>query len=130
MFLAMLNDDQQRAFSTLAFRMVAADGSISAEERRAIRRLRAELRVEEAGTDDRDESALATVFDTRRAKYAALLELLGLAHSDREFHLDEQSMVTAVAHEMDVSADELARLDRWVQDYVRHVESALAMMAE
>lgn len=130
MFLAMLNDDQQRAFSALAYRMVAADGSISAEERQAVRRLRSELRVSESGADERDETELARAFDTRRAKYAALLELLGLAHSDREFHLDERSMVTVVAHEMDVAADDLERLDLWVRDYVRHVESALEMMRD
>jgi len=130
MFLAMLNDEQQRAFSALAYRMVAADGSISAEERQAVRRLRSELRVSESGADDRDETELARAFDTRRARYAALLELLGLAHSDREFHLDERSMITAVAHEMEVPADELERLDRWVRDYVRHVESALELMRD
>lgn len=129
MFLSMLDNDQQRAFAVLANRMVAADGTVNVEEREALRRLRAELRVTDSDLEDRDESVLAAVFDSRRAKVVALLELLGLAYSDREFHLDEQSMITAVAHEMAISADDLGRLNRWVQEHVRHIESAFELMA-
>jgi len=130
MFLTMLNDEQKRAFSVLAHRLAAADGKISREEGEALRNMKAELGVADSGLDDRDESDLAAVFNDQRSRVVALLELLGVAHSDHEFQLDERSMVTVVAHEMGFAATDLERFDNWVRGYAAHVEAALAMMAE
>lgn len=130
MFLAMLNGEEKQAFAVLAQRLVSADEVFEAAELRALDILWAEMGIESPEVDRRDESELAAVFETRRSKVVALLELLGLACSDRDFCLDEESMITAVAHEMGLDAAKLARLDRWVSDHVRHLDAALALMAE
>ena len=128
MFLTMLNETEQQAFATLAQRLVAADEVLTSEEVQALDALWREMGFERPVADERDESALAAVFGTRRSRVVALLELLGLAYADRDFSLDEESMITTVAHEMGIDAVDLDRLDRWVEAHVRHLDSALALM--
>lgn len=130
MFLTMLNEAEKRAFAVLAQRLVAADEVLRAEELQALETLWAEMGIGSPPADGRDESELAAAFETRRGRVVALLELLGLAYSDRDFCLDEESMITAVAHEMGLDAAELDRLDRWVADHLRHLDAALELMAE
>jgi len=129
MFLAMLDPEEKQAFAVLAQRLVAADEVFEAAELRALDILWAEMGIESPEVDRRDESELVAVFGSRRSKVVALLELLGLAYADRDFCLDEESMITAVAHEMGLDAAELARLDRWVSDHRRHLDAALELMA-
>jgi hypothetical protein len=130
MFLAMLDPEEKQAFAVLAQRLVAADEVFEAAELRTLDVLWAEMGIECPDVDRRDESELAAIFANRRSKVVAVLELLGLAYSDRDFCLDEESMITAVAHELGLDAEELARLDRWVLDHLRHLDAALELMAE
>jgi hypothetical protein len=130
MFLTMLNEAEKRAFAVLAQRLVAADEVLRSEELQALETLWAEMGIASPPADGRDESELAAAFETRRSRVVALLELLGLAYSDRDFCLDEESMITAVAHEMGLDAAELDRLDRWVADHLRRLDDAFALMAE
>jgi hypothetical protein len=79
--------------------------------------------------DDRDGAALAALFDGRAAKVTVLLELLGLAYSDKRFTLDERSLITSIAHEMGIAANDLGRIDNWVREHIRLIEIALSLMA-
>lgn len=128
MFLAMFSDEQKHAFLTCAHRVIAADGVVVGEERAALAAMTTEMGISNIDLDDRDETALAAVFDSRRTRVVALLELLGLAHSDHEYTLDEESFITVLAHEMGLDAAELARLDDWVQRHVTLIEEALELM--
>ncbi len=134
MFVAMLSTEQRRAFMACARRLVAADGCVVREERAALAALAVEMGSPRPGDPDLealdglDESALAALFDSRRARVAVLLELLGLARSDHEFSLDEKSFVTVMAHEMGLDAAELARLDAWAEEHERQLAAAFALM--
>ena len=129
MFVGMLNEEQRRALFVLAHRLVNADGIVVRAELRALGALRNELDSVDHGFDPRDESELADLFDSRPARVVALLELLALARSDHDYCLDEESMITTVAHEMRVDFTDLERLDAWVQEHLLHIEEALALMA-
>lgn len=136
MFLAMLSTEQRRAFMVCARRLAAADGVVVKEERAALAAMVLEMGSPRPGgpelddLDELDESALAALFDTRRARIAVLVELLGLARSDRSFTLDEESFVTVMAHEMGLTATELARVDAWVVEHERLLAELLALMVE
>jgi hypothetical protein len=130
MFLNLLDDDEKEAFAVLAGKMIEADGIVVGRELEALANLEAEIGVSEAEGADRSVDQLASVFKSRRSKFAVLLELVGLGYSDTSFNVTEQSLATAVAHEMDVSADELAGVERWVLEYVDLVQRALALMRE
>jgi hypothetical protein len=130
MFLHLLSDDERHAFAALAARMIQEDGVVVGREAAALAAMRAEMGIGEVRCGDRTVAELAAMFASRRSRVAALLELLGLGHSDTSFHLSERSLVTAVASEMGVGADQLAALEGWVQQHVEHVRRALVLMRE
>ena len=133
MFLHMLNDDQKRAFAALALKLTAADGAVVGREAAKLRALAGEMNLDLEGLDsnaDADVATLAAAFTDRRSKTVALLELFGFAYSDTSFQAIEQSIVAEAARAMNVSGDELKRLESWVGQHVEHVRQAFALMRE
>ena len=131
MFLHMLSDDQKRAFAALALKLTAADGAVVGREAAKLRALAGEMNLDLGGLDTgADVATLAASFTDRRSKVVALLELLGFAYSDTSFQSVEASMVNEVARAMQVSGDDLKRLEAWVGQHVDHVREAFALMRE
>ena len=129
MYLNLLDDDEKRAFTVLAEKMIEADGLVIGREKAALAALKAEMGV--TGADDgRTPEELAGVFKSRRSKVAALLELMGLGYSDTAFSVSEESLVNTVANQMAVSPDELHEIEEWVQDHFGLVRRALILMRE
>jgi len=131
MFLHMLNDDQKRAFAALALKLTAADGAVVGREAAKLRALAGEMNLTLEGWDSSaDVATLAASFTDRRSKVVALLELLGFAYSDTSFQSVEASMVNEAARAMNISDDDLKRLETWVGQHVDHVREAFALMRE
>jgi hypothetical protein len=68
-------------------------------------------------------------FTDRRSK-VVVSSALGLAYSDTSFQAIEGSLVDEVARAMNVSDDDLKRLETWVGQHVDHVRKAFALMRE
>ena len=130
MFLNLLNNDEKLAFAALAGKMIEADGIVIGREAATLAAFKAEMGIGAESEDTRTVEDLAAVFHDRKSKTAALLELIGLGYSDTNFNLTERSLVTAAARQMGVDADELAKLEEWVQNHVRLVREAMALMRE
>jgi len=128
MFLNMLDIDEKRAFTVLAEKIIEADGIVVGREAAALASLKAEMGVSGSGVDQRSVEELARVFKDRRSKMAALLELLGLAHTDTTFDLGEQSLIASAAHEMGFSSEDIVAVEQWVQDHISLVRRAMVMM--
>jgi hypothetical protein len=129
MFLNLLEDDEKRAFAVLAERMIAADGIVVGRETATLAALKGEMGVELEPRDVEPElEDIAAVFSNRQSKMVVLLELMGLGYSDTSYCMDERSMLVAVAEAMGIGDGELARLEVWVQQHMRHVREALALM--
>lgn len=116
MFLHLLTDDQQRAVLALAREFIEADSHLADEEQNIL-----ELMYAEAGLDF--EEALPTVprnvlcsqFESRQSRAALLLELIGIGHADNEFSAGESEFVHGVARSLDISEDEVRKMDGWVR---------------
>ncbi len=130
MFLNMLDADEKRAFALLAERMIEADGIVIGREAAVLASLKAEMGFSGSGDDDRSVQDLARVFKDTRSRVAAFLELLGLAYADTDFDSREQTMLASVAHDMGLEDDKVAELERWVQDHVALVRSAMVLMRD
>ncbi len=128
MFLNMLDIDEKRAFTLLAEKMIEADGIVVGREAAALASLKAEMGLSDSDQDGRSVEELARVFKDKRSRVAALLELFGLAYTDTNFDLGEQSLIAAIAEDMDLGSDEIVALEKWVQDHVSLVRRALALM--
>jgi hypothetical protein len=131
MFLNLLNDDEKRAFAALATEMIESDGIIVGREAATLGALRGEMGISDApGPAGVTVAELAGVFTDHRSKMVALIELVGLGYSDTSFSGTERSLVSDVAREMGVGAEDLANIERWVQGHMEHIRSALALMRE
>ena len=130
MFLHMLDDEEKRAFTILAERLIEADGIVVGGEASALAALKAEMGVGGVGDQSLSLEELAYTFKDRRSRVAALLELFGLAHSDSNFHMSEVSMIASVAYFMGFKDKEIDLLEDWVQEYVSLVRKALAIMRD
>ncbi len=131
MFLNLLNDDQKAAFAALAEMMIESDGIVVGREAATLGALKGEMGM----TDGPDSSSarvadLAAVFADRRSKIVAVLELVGLGYSDTSFSGTERSLVSEVAREMDIGAEDLARIEAWVQGHMQHIRAAMVLMRE
>ncbi len=108
--------DERRAFFGLAKYLVRADGKIADEEVRALRQIETEAGMssdEVAPTDGSDARVLA-VLRGKKARAATLLELIGLAYADREYHPTENAMIKSVASGLGVTDNELLQMENWV----------------
>lgn len=130
MFLNMLNLEEKGAFVELAEKMIQADGIEIGRETAALAALKAEMGISGGVSSDRSLSELAGVFSSKRAKIAALLELMGLGYSDTSFSVDEESLVTGLASEMAVSPEELAEVEAWVKDHIALIRRAMVLMRD
>lgn len=114
MFLHNLNLDQQGVLLDLARQTAQADGEISHLETQMINVLRQQCNpnVTAKSTSQAD---LASIFDTPIAKYSLLLELLGIAHANNEYHSSEKDIIFKVSQALGVTNDKLQALEAWVE---------------
>lgn len=111
MFIEKLNDRQQGILLDLGKKLIAADGNIHDKETELLNVLRAQM---SPSVQEIASSNLASDFQTQESKAALLLEILGLAHADEEYHLDEKSYVSGLAKEVGLDSDTLADMESWV----------------
>lgn len=115
MFVQNLNSAQQSALVYLAHEIVKADGAADESEFAIV-----ELLLNQSNPDVNHEQAveldqLSALFDTERAKCSLLLELLGVAHANEEYHLSEKDLIAQYATKLGVSNEKLQALETWVE---------------
>lgn len=122
MFIHNLNFDQQSALLYLAHEVAKADGTLHSMQVELVEVLKTQS---QQGVEERavEQSELASIFDTERSKCSAVLELLGVAHANQEYHANEKDLIGQYAHAMGLSSDKLFALEAWV-------EKELALMQE
>jgi hypothetical protein len=108
--------------------MIEADGIVVGREAAALAALKAEMGLAEPDRGSWTVEELAQVFKDRTSRVAALLELFGLAYTDTNFDLGEQSLISEVANEMGLTSDDIVALEQWVRDHVALVRRAMVLM--
>ena len=121
MFLENLEPREKRAFLALAHKVVHADGVLAEREARILATLSDAIR-EPALEGTLEE--LAAVFQSRRSRVSALLELMGIGYADGEYHVAEIESVAEIARALGFSDDELVGLENWVVRQVALIEEA------
>lgn len=116
MFLHLLNDRQQLAVIGLTRHFIEADSHLADAEQNLV-----ELMMAEAGLSFDEELEPVAMDDairelnSRQAKAAALLELIGVGHADDQFHAAESLFLRDLAGRLGVKEDELQRMESWVE---------------
>lgn len=124
MFIHNLNVQQQSSLLYLAREVAKADGELHELQLGLMEILKQQskegVKEKEVSLDD-----LAIIFDTERAKCSLLLELLGVAYANHEYHINEEGLIKQYANVLDVSTDKLSALEKWVEKQL-----ALSLEAE
>lgn len=112
MFIQMLDQKQQSVFLALAYKMAHADGVVVPEEKARLQAIEAQMpgiRPDEAGI-----ASIASIFVTRQAKVAMLLELAGVAMADETIAGEENALLQEVSATLSINSGELNDLVSWV----------------
>src|SRR5437868_2736344 len=116
MFLHLFNDAQQKAFLALARQFIDSDRKLAEGEKNLLELMYAEMGQDfNAELPQGDLASLSQAFDSRQARAAALLELIGVGHADDDFSPEENAFVRQVAQRLGISEGEVDEMDRWVE---------------
>jgi uncharacterized tellurite resistance protein B-like protein len=127
MFLNRLTDVQQGTLLSLSMQLMVADGKQQPEEIALLDGLRRQMAPTVMPFQVRNED-LPSLFGSRPARIALMLELLGMALVDSEYHATEQTFVTTIANVLGVSEAELSDMESWVRRQFALVREAEQFM--
>ena len=131
MFLHFLSLAEKQALLALAREMVRADDRIADAECAELKSMCAEMGLDpKTIVSQRDRAARLACFASRRSKVIALLELLVLANSDRDFGAKEREFLRSAAASLGFQAAELKALASWVDRHDELAAEAEAFMKE
>lgn len=104
-------NDQKAHFLALAYKVALADSWIRAPEESILQYLtrRVGIPSEEVSKATRGEPRLE-MFTNRRTRILVLFELLCLAYSDNEFHVDESRLLLDISRQFQITEGDFAAL--------------------
>ena len=131
MWLSSLTPEQRNALLGLAHNVVVSDGLLDPNEEDMM----VEFKREMALQPDRDSEYLelegiGDIFDSRRARTVAILNLLHLSYADGAFEIEEECLLKEVARTFEISDTDFALMDNWIKRLVSLETEALALMTE
>lgn len=129
MFISKLNLEQQNVLLALAERIAAADGVSHEEETLLMAALKAQSQ-QGAAPSTVELSELDGIFDSPAAKNALMLELLGIAFADSDYHESEKALVNEVATAIGIDAELLSDMEAWVSRQIMLVQEANSFLGE
>jgi len=114
MFVHLLTPQQQISLIRTAEQLIASDNVIAKEEEAILQILRDQISQDIQSAEKFELSSIKQLFDTKKQKIAFLMELVGIALIDEEFHSSERSLITEIASLLNVSDSDLKQVEEWV----------------
>lgn len=129
MWLRALTPEQRRALLDLAYNVVVSDGLLDPNEEFMLASFKREMELSAKVEPSYHElDGIDKVFDTRRARTIALLNLLRLSYVDGAFEIEEECLLREVSRAFGVTDAEFLLLDNWVRRFVALEREALGFM--
>ena len=130
MWLASLSDSQRDALLGLAHNVVVSDGVLDPNEESMLTEFKLEMGLSaDHAAEYLELDGIEQVFDSRRSRFIALLNLLRLSYSDGAFEIEEECTLKEISSLFGVTDEEFLLLDNWVKRLVGLQEEALSLMA-
>jgi len=129
MWMSSLSEEQRNALLRLAHNVVVSDGLLDPNEEGMLDEFRREMglpAVEEIEYLELD--GIGEVFDTRRSRIIALLNLLKLSYADGAFEIEEECLLKEISQTFAVPEAEFLLLDNWVKRLVSLESEALNLI--
>lgn len=131
MWLMSLQPEQRRALLGLAHNVIVSDGLLDPNEEGMLDQFKREMELEPTLEPDYLElDGIETVFDSRRSRVIALINLIRLSYADGAFEIEEECLLKEVSRTFDVTDDEFMLLDNWVRRLLALEDEARGLMAD
>jgi tellurite resistance protein len=116
MWLAALNDRQRIALLGLAHNVIVSDGLLDPNEEGMLDEFKREMGLHPGTQSEYLElKGIESIFDTRRSRLIALLNLIRLSYADGAFEIEEECLLKEIGRNFEVTDDEFLLLDNWVR---------------
>lgn len=130
MFVSNLNEVQQEALLSLSKKLIRVDGIIDEREENLLEVLRAQCRVVANGSREFSNSELMAIFSRKGEKVSFLLELIGVAHADEVYGIEEKDFVREISRKLNISEALQMDMENWVKKQLSLVKEASNLMEE
>ena len=130
MFIQNLNTEQQFLLVEMAKTIITSDGKVSDKEQVVLNTILAQVSEEALVLTDVTVADAGRIYDTQTAKSSLLLELLGIALADDDYHDDEEEYLLDIARKISVSAEHLNGLKNWVETLMNHMKKLEPLMGD
>ncbi|QLE07753.1 TerB family tellurite resistance protein [Pseudoalteromonas shioyasakiensis] len=113
MFIQNLDTKQQSALLYLAKEVIDVDEQLHESEEEILSILASQVDAS-ISPESVSLDGLAKLFNTNTSKISLLLELIGVAHADGDYHHKEKGLIHKYADAMNVSEEKLLQVEGWV----------------
>jgi len=129
MWLSSLSGDQREALMRLAHNVVVSDGLLDPNEEGMLDEFRREMGLSSATEVEYLElDGVGEIFDSRRSRIIALLNLIKLSYADGAFEIEEECLLKEISRTFAVEDSEFLLMDNWVKRLTSLESEALDMM--
>ncbi len=129
MWLSSLSKAQRNALLRLAYNVVVSDGLLDPNEEGMLDEFCREMGLEPVEEIEYIElDGIGEVFDSRRVRIIALLNLLKVSYADGAFEIEEECLLKEISQCFAVSEAEFLLLDNWVKRLVSLEAEALNLI--
>lgn len=129
MWLSSLTAKQREALLGLAHNVVVSDGLLDPNEEVMLDEFKREMELNPKTESQYLElRGVDKVFDSRRSRAIAVLNLLRLSYVDGAFEIEEECLLKEVSRTFGLPDSEFRLMDNWVRRLVALEEEARAFM--
>lgn len=119
MWLDSLTAGQRDALLGLAHNVVVSDGLLDPNEEDMLVEFKREMALRpDVDADYIELDGIGDIFDNRRARTVAILNLLRLSYVDGAFEIEEECVLKELARAFGIDDADFLRMDNWVKRLV------------
>lgn len=116
MLITRLTLEQRRVFLTLAYRLALSDHWVPDPEETFMNQLLFEIGLtDKVSVMDVMGDPDLSILDTEPARAVVMLELMTLAYSDENYHVNESAVMADTGGKLGFSSDEIEQFRLWGQ---------------
>jgi tellurite resistance protein len=130
MWLSSLHPEQRKALLGLAHNVIVSDGLLDPNEEGMLDQFKREMELHPSIQADYLElDGIEQVFDSRKSRVIALLNLIRLSYADGAFEIEEECLLKEISRTFQVTDEEFLLLDNWVRRLVSLEKEARGLMS-
>ncbi|HEX7036170.1 MAG TPA: hypothetical protein VF210_10370 [Pseudomonadales bacterium] len=130
MWLSALRPEQREALLGLAHNIIVSDGLLDPNEEGMLDQFKRDMELNPAVESDYLElDGIEQIFDTRKSRVIALLNLIRLSYADGAQEIEEECLLKEISRTFQVSDEEFLLLDNWVRRLIALEQEARGLMS-